>query len=676
MRRLLSHLRPHLWLCVPILVGVIIEISYYTGLTFSFRYLVDIGLIGHNHRFLMMLLGGLAIGAVIVAAVGFVRDALYSRLTSRILGDLRVAMFDHLQRLSMDFFSTMPAGDILARFSTDLASVENAALGAVVWAVQPALDAIAGTVLLFVIDWRLALIALLVWPMTAFGPRLLAPHVAGESYRRKKEDGSVLRLLQENIHAQMIIKTFGLADVSRQAFLARADSLRERVRRVGFYSALVERSGYVGIMMLQVVILATGAYMVSKDMLTVGALASFQALFLSLSYSMASVTQYLPTLVEAAGGMQRIDELLSYSPGVPDTGTETLPSAFREIRFTGVGFGYTEGTRSLNGLTCAIPRGQSIAVVGPSGSGKSTLLTLLMRLHDAGEGAVSLDGFDIRRAPLAALRTLFGYVPQESFLFDVSIRENIRLGNPLATDAEVEAAAREAEVHEAILAMPNGYDTLVGERGGRLSGGQRQRVALARAIVRQPAVLILDEATSALDPVTEAAIQATFERLREGRTMLSVTHRLTSAMTADRILVLQAGRLRQEGTHAELVEREGPYRDLWQKQAGFVLDARYHRAEISVERLRLVPVFWAVSDERLAEARALFQTEEVPEGRYVFRAGDFARAFYIIVRGSVEMSETNEAGVETRTMVFEDGDCFGERALLEEVRPSTKMRRR
>jgi ATP-binding cassette, subfamily B, bacterial len=401
-RRILSGLRPHPWLCAGILGAVLIEISFYSALTFSFRYIVDIGLLGHNHRFLLWLISGLAVGALVVAAVGVGRDALHARLTSRLLSDLRVAMFDHLQRLSMDFFSKTRAGDTLARFSTDIAAIESAGLGAITWAVQPALDAVAGTVLLFVLDWRLALMALLVWPMAVFGPRLLASRVAAESYRRRAEDGGVLSVLQENIHAQLIIKTFGLVAFSRRAFVARVDSLRERTRRVGFYSSLVERSGYAGIMLLQVGLLAVGAYMVSRDLLTVGALAAFQALFLSLSYSMASVTQYLPTLVEAAGGMRRIDELLSDNPPVTDDGSDPLPPGFEEIRFNHVGFGYDPSERNLDSLTFSIPRGRLVAVVGSSGSGKSTLLTLLMRLHDPTEGAVSLDAFDIRRAPLLA----------------------------------------------------------------------------------------------------------------------------------------------------------------------------------------------------------------------------------------------------------------------------------
>jgi ATP-binding cassette subfamily B protein len=664
-RRLVASIKPHLRLCVIILISVLVEVSFYSGLPFSFRYIVDVGLLAGNHRFLVLLLSGLGVGAVSVAVMGTLRDKLSARLAAILLSELRVAMFDRLQLLSLDFFSTARAGDLLSRFSTDLAAVEGAAMTAVTWALLPALDVLLSTVLLFLLDWRLALISLLVWPVTIAGPRVLAPKVATESYDRKTDEGSVLGLLQENIYAQVIIKTFGLADRSRQTFLARDRGLRNRMERIGFLSGLVERTAYVGILFLQVVLLGIGAYLVSRHMLTVGALASFQALFLSLSYSMATVTQYLPRLVEAAGGMRRIDELLAQQPRVLDAGTDALPESFGAIRFTGVAFGYASGERTLDDLTLDIPRGRFVAVVGPSGSGKSTLLTLLMRLYDPSEGAVSLDDLDIRRVPVGALRSIFGYVPQESFLFDISIRENIRIGWPTATDGEIEAAARAAEVHDAVMELPQGYDTLVGERGGRLSGGQRQRIALARALVRNPAVLILDEATSALDPVTEAAIQTTFERLRSGRTILSVTHRLSGVVNADRILVLQQGRLRQQGSHADLSAHPGIYQDLWQKQNGFTVGRERQRAEISIERLRLVPVFFGVLDEQLAEAARQFSIEEWPEGHMVFRAGDFRSSMHIIVRGSVEMCQTDAAGTVTRTLVLDDGDCFGERALLD-----------
>jgi ATP-binding cassette subfamily B protein len=318
-RRLTELLRPHLLVCLTILISVLLEMAFYSGLPFSFRFIVDDGLLGHNTRLLFQLIGGLAAAALVVACMSFLRDRLYARLTATLLTELRVEMFDHLQILSMDYFAAQPAGDILARFSTDLTVVESASSAAIAWAVLPGLDVLAGVALLFVLDWRLALLALLVFPLAIAGPRFFATHVAEESYKRKGEESRVLSFLQENLSAQIVVKTFGLAEYSRRGFLGRVEGLRERMVRVGMFSGLVERSAYVSIMLLQVALLGVGAYMVAIGELTVGALASFQAIFLSLSNSLASVTQYLPTLVEAFGGMRRVDELLRSQPRVRDT---------------------------------------------------------------------------------------------------------------------------------------------------------------------------------------------------------------------------------------------------------------------------------------------------------------------------------------------------------------------
>ena len=670
--RILRYLKPHLPVCLPILASVLLEMAFYSGLPFSFRYIVDDGLLGHNRRLLFQLIGALGAGAVIVAVTSFLRDRLYARLTAAVLTELRIEMFDHLQLLSMNFFGAQPVGDILARFSTDLAAVESATGAAIGWALLPGLDVLAGVTLLFVLDWRLALLALLVFPLAITGPRIFAPRVAEESYRRKGEESNVLSFLQENLSAQILVKTFGLADYSRLGFLHRLDGLRERMVRVGMFSGLVERSSYVGIMLLQVSILAAGAYMVSAGQLSVGALASFQAIFLSLSYSLANVMQYVPVLVEASGGMRRVDELLQSEPLVPDAGSTPLGRFAREIRFADVGFGYADGQRNLHALSVSIPFGEYVAVVGSSGSGKSTILSLLMRLYDPCEGRITIDGVDLKDASLTALRAQIGYVPQESFLFNISIRENIRLGNLKATQEQIEDATRAAEVHDFIAQLPEGYDTLAGERGGRLSGGQRQRVALARALLRNPSILILDEATSALDPHTEGAILNTLERLRAHRTILSVTHRLNSVTSADRILVMDHGSLAQQGNPTQLLAEDGAYSRMWEKQAGFTLDQSRRQAEISLERLRLVGAFYGMSDEVLAEARTLLRTEEYPAGHVVNRQGDYGVSLYIIVRGSVELLMEKSPADIRRVAVLQQGDAFGESSLLEsEPEPET-----
>ena len=673
-RRYLRPLRPYLPRCLAILASVLLEMAYYSGLPFSFRYIVDYGLLGNNHRLLFILLAALAGGAAIVAVASFLRDRLYSRLAATMLTDLRVGMFDHLQRLSMDFFGSQRVGDIMARFSTDLAVIESAASGFIAWVILPGLDVIAGIALLFVLDWRLALIALLVFPLTIIGPRIFAPRVAEESYRRKGDESQVLSFLQENLHAQIVVKTFGLADYSRRQFAGRVHGLRDRMVRVGMYSGLVERSAYVGIMLLQVCILAAGAFMVSSHRLSVGALASFQAIFLSISYSMASLTQYMPTVVEALGGIRRVEELLHYQPRVRDAGTAVLPHFSREFRFENVSFGYSPARRNLQSVDLAIPRGQYVAVVGASGSGKSTVLSLLMRLYDPDEGAITIDGVDFRDVPLARVREQFGYVPQESFLFDISVRENILLGNPSATREEIEEAARAAEIHDFLLQLPNGYDTPAGERGSRFSGGQKQRIAMARALVRKPAVLILDEATSALDPETESAILGTLQHLRSSHTIVSVTHRLHSVVDADRILLFDQGILCEQGTHRELLDANGRYRRMWDRQGGFKLDQARHHAEISLERLRQVPVFYGMDDDLLAEAVTYFRTEEYPAGRVVTRQGEFGSSLYVIVRGSVELSVEDGAESPRRLAVLQEGDCFGEAAMFESE-PETETAR-
>jgi ATP-binding cassette subfamily B protein len=273
-------------------------------------------------------------------------------------------------------------------------------------------------------------------------------------------------------------------------------------------------------------------------------------------------------LAQAAGSVQHLKDLFDQVPEPPDSPAAiSLPRLEREIVFDDVGFHYPDGSFELQGLRVRIAKNSYVAFVGGSGSGKSTVLSLLLRLYDPSRGAIHFDGCDVRCATRASLRDQIGMVFQDSFLFNASAFENIRMGRPGATMAEVEAAARAAEVHDFIASLPGGYFTVVGERGGKLSGGQRQRLAIARALVRDPSVLVLDEATSALDPVAEAALNATLLRLaRSGRTVISVTHRLRGVVEADWIVVLGEGRVLEQGTHEDLLRLGGTYAGLWRQQ--------------------------------------------------------------------------------------------------------------
>ena len=305
--------------------------------------------------------------------------------------------------------------------------------------------------------------------------------------------------------------------------------------------------------------------------------------------------------------------------------------------------------------------------MGGSGSGKSTVLNLLLRFYDCQGGKITMDGGEVRDTSRAKLRAQMGLVFQENFLFNISIRENIRLGRPEATDAEVEAAARAAEIHQAILQLPQGYDTLAGERGSRLSGGQRQRVAIARALVREPSILVLDEATSALDPATEESVNATLQLVARGRTVVSVTHRLSSIAKADRIYVFDAGRVVESGRHEELLARHGTYVRLLQKQSGFTFNPDGDEAGVQPARLRRYPILEELSDEILAELANMLVTEVYAADRVVVQEGEPGDRFYIIARGKVRVSQIQPGGQDEFVAVLDDGDYFGEAALLGNV---------
>ena len=675
LKGIIGSLRPYRGHVLLLGLLLLLEMAFQASIPISFKFLLDRGVVARDLHFLVAMLSGLGAATVVVMAAGLFRDHLYARLGSRVLADLRSRMFRHLQFLSMSFYSRAQTGDVLSRFSADLSAVETAMAGAISWGVLPALDVLASTILLFWLDWRLALAAMLIWPLCLGGPRVFAPRASLASYHLKQEEAQTLSAIQENVAAQAVVKAFGLERPSVADFDRRNAALASSRVRFAFLSAMVERSAAVGIYVLQVVILGLGSYLAYEGQITIGSLAAFQALFLSLSYSLSYVTQYVPPVLLASGGMRRIEELLAEEPQVVEAPDATpLAGPAREVAFEGVIFSYGGDVLNLDHVTFRVSAGSSVAFVGSSGSGKSTVLNLVMRFYDPRAGSVVIGGREVRGILLESLRASFGVVFQENFLFNTTLRENIRVGKPGATAAEVEAAARAAEIHEFIVGLPHGYDTMVGERGGRLSGGERQRIAIARAILRDPRILILDEATSALDPGTEAALNATLARVARGRTVLAVTHRLQSVTAADRIFVLDHGRLVEEGRHVELLERRGAYRRLWDKQSGFEVSEHGDSAQAVASRLQAFPILERLERPLLEELSASFVTERHPEGRLVIQQGDPGDKFYILVRGTVEVVKAGPDGAEQRIRVLEDGDFFGEIALLKDTPRTATVR--
>jgi ATP-binding cassette subfamily B protein len=662
LRPLLQFFRPYRERLIPVILASVLEMFFNAQIPLSVKFLIDRALLGHNPRMMVLILGALAASTVVVSLTSIGRDYLYTKITGEIITSLRQRMFEHLQRLSMSFYAGAEAGDLMSRFSNDIGAVETGLAAGVAWGLQPFLDLVLAAVLVFVLEWHLAAIGILLCPLCILGPRLFSKRATAASVAKQEHEGRLLSSLQETLMAPAAVRAFNLQELIVAKFLVGNKLLFGAGLRQRFMTSLMERSASLGTLLLQVIVMGISGYLAFHGVITIGTFAAFQALFVSLSYSFMYLAQYTPNLINASGGVIRINELLKEKPGVEDIlGAVELAPLREALELQNVQFSYSGERRHLDGVTLRILRGESVAFVGPSGSGKSTVLNLLLRFYDPNGGGVFFDGTDLRNAKQISLRALTSVVFQESVLFNTTVRENIRLGNPDASDHEVEAAARAAEIHDFIASLPQGYDTVCGERGSRFSGGQRQRIAIARAMLRDPSILVLDEATSALDPATEAALNATFERLAEGRTVISVTHRLRTVANMDRIFVMDRGKLAESGTHDELLARHGLYAHLWNKQSGVHVEARTGRARVDGALLAGIPLLAGASEATRAELTEWFATERFDGGREIFRQGDAGDRLYIIAHGTVEVVRED---TQQQLAKLSEGDYFGEMALL------------
>jgi ATP-binding cassette subfamily B protein len=657
------------------LVALLLENAFAVVVPLCFQLLVDAALESRLESVLPTVIGGLLVGLVAGSAAGVGRDYIFARLGARILNDIRLDMFDHLQRMSMSYFHRTPIGDIVARFSSDLGAVQNVVVYSLPYFAFYLVGSLLSAAYLFYLDWRLALVATLGLPLTLIGPRYIGPRATAASQTVHQEEARIASAVQEQTSAQVVIKAFRLQGLMRERLLDQLSTLLRRGVHFRMLSSAAERTPTVSVNLLHLVVLICGVLLVAQADLSVGRLVAFNGLFLNVTWGVTAVSDMILPFLSASGGMRRIQELLDEPTEISDApGAPPLPRLSQGIAFDHVSFGYASGHTALEDVSITIPRGASVAFVGPSGSGKSTVVNLLTRFYDPHGGTVYIDGHDLRTVQQDSLRAQIGIVLQDSILFNTSVRENIRLGLRGATDAQVEAAAQAAGVHGDIVALADGYDTLVGERGGRLSGGQRQRVAIARALIGDPAILILDEATSALDATTEATVCASLALAARGRTVVAVTHRLATVVDYDCIYVLNAGRIVEQGAHDELLQRGGIYASLWDKQQGFSLSADGRRASISPARLRSIPIFAKLDDETLGELAGQLDTENVPEHRTVIHQGDVGDRFYAIVRGKLEVTRREPSGSERRLAVLQDGDHFGEIALLHHVVRTASVR--